>query len=924
MEFVKAVQPLVPISTRQRDKLPLAVSAMLMVVVVASLSDVLVRSVSDFLVIWQLFVLRSLIVIPVLITYLFLKKDRSTLWPISLFWITIRSLLLVSMWLLYYLSLPELSLANATAAFHTVPIFIALFALFFGERIDRWGWVGICLGFIGVLVIAQPTAVEFNSHIFLALAAAVIYALAMIITRNRCRKDHPVVLSLSVNLMFLYVGVIATALIFYTSDNTRSGFIFAQWIEIDATLASVVVLLALAQIVASIGIAVAYQNAESSTIGVFDFSQVGFAIIWGAIFFKEIPDLESFFGIFLIVVAGIISVHPPIISKCKWLVLTATRKLAQLCVEQHNKIQFAGYELANIVLISDAYFRQGFTGSRSVYEVFAAVFFIAGSACIWRFDKLIRPSMLFFGGLFLTLGGLFLTAEGYILTGLSVTLASLETMRGGLLETANHIEYALTHRKPITKNALLTLRYGAAVFGWYVKFVSTISNRFRRLGGFINNRPFLTGALIKAPFRLEFTVRKLLTGDFIGAGVGASWMVLGDGGLALNDQRLKAAITNFAYQTDTKLDDPHDLTMKKEKSNLAEMSVKNENAKRGWLKLFLADVNKAREKWLTNNSHDALNFIGDSRRMPIVQVTPNINSTAATQNAVVESRQSALVGYASGIVAVLAAVMVCLALLPDLQQFLFQWAQSSASDFKTIAAVLILILSVFHFQLFTRVTTTSIASASAVSSSNDTVRHNIFDFNVSRRRAFAGCSGPLLLGLGTGISASAGFGALGVTVLLDGLYNTYGVPFWVSQLTLSVVSYWLVWVWARIPLGLGTLPCLLLIGPAISFGATIAPQDLHFFGNVLALLIGTVVFAIGISMSASAALGPDAKTALSLAAEKKNHWPIPRSEFYFTLTALGIGIALSGNFGVGTILNLIAMPVLLKQFIPPMRRYLSE
>jgi len=74
--------------------------------------------------------------------------------------------------------------------------------------------------------------------------------------------------------------------------------------------------------------------------------------------------------------------------------------------------------------------------------------------------------LLFLGGLFLTIGGMSLTADGYILTGLAVTLASLETMRGGLLELASHTRGRLEVANPVSKRTLLTLRYGAALFGW--------------------------------------------------------------------------------------------------------------------------------------------------------------------------------------------------------------------------------------------------------------------------------------------------------------------------------------------------------------------------------------------------------------------------------------------------------------------------
>ena len=62
---------------------------------------------------------------------------------------------------------------------------------------------------------------------------------------------------------------------------------------------------------ASVGTAVAYQSAPASTVGTFDFAYVGFALIWGAVFFAERPDAIALVGIALIVVAGLLAVRRP-------------------------------------------------------------------------------------------------------------------------------------------------------------------------------------------------------------------------------------------------------------------------------------------------------------------------------------------------------------------------------------------------------------------------------------------------------------------------------------------------------------------------------------------------------------------------------------------------------------------------------------
>lgn len=187
------------------------------------------------------------------------------------------------------------------------------------------------------------------------------------------------------------------------------------------------------------------------------------------------------------------------------------------------------------------------------------------------------------------------------------------------------------------------------------------------------------------------------------------------------------------------------------------------------------------------------------------------------------------------------------------------------------------------------------------------------------KQVVAGIVGPLLLGYGSGVSLSAGFGPFGFSVLLDGLYQSFSIPFWVSQTIITISCYLIAWFWGRIPLGIGTISTLLLIGPAISIGAEMTPENLPLLGNLVAFFVGLVMFSFGISLSAAANMGPDAITALSLAAEKVNSLSIPLTSFLWNLMAIAVGFFLGGNVGVATILGLWLSPFLINFFLPRLR-----
>lgn len=292
------------------DRIPLAVSVIILTVLVLSLGDAVIKMTSGSFVIWQVFVIRSLIAIPVLFGLLAAKTHGRLRLPNAIWWITMRSLMLIGMWICYYLSLPELTLAAAAAAYYTLPIFITLFsAVFIGDRISRTGWAAVLTGFLGVFLILRPEAGDFNAYAILPLISAMLYAGAMILTRTRCRQQGPIMLSLALNIGFVLVGGLAAAVIMLLPDTERQGFLLAPWAVMGPVEWLSMTLLATAILIGSIGAAIAYQNGPPAMIGAFDFAYVGFAVIWGLVFFSDVPDMVSTLGMLLIVVAGILSLR---------------------------------------------------------------------------------------------------------------------------------------------------------------------------------------------------------------------------------------------------------------------------------------------------------------------------------------------------------------------------------------------------------------------------------------------------------------------------------------------------------------------------------------------------------------------------------------------------------------------------------------
>ena len=78
-------------------------------------------------------------------------------------------------------------MAQVAAALFTAPIFVLLIGRFaFGQRFGIWRLIAVVLGFAGVWLMLRPEAGAFRPVGLVPVAAAVLYALGNIATRECC------------------------------------------------------------------------------------------------------------------------------------------------------------------------------------------------------------------------------------------------------------------------------------------------------------------------------------------------------------------------------------------------------------------------------------------------------------------------------------------------------------------------------------------------------------------------------------------------------------------------------------------------------------------------------------------------------------------------------------------------------------------
>ena len=283
---------------------------------VISVQDVLFKLFSGELTLWQIFALRGILALPMLLLVFWVKgmhhgmvRQAIGKWPL------LRALFITITFLAFYAAIPFLSLSTVGAANYVAPIFVALLSAYaIKERVNPLGWLGVLLGFCGVIVLLQPGTDAFSLWSLLPIIGAAFYALAHITTRVKCQRISLASISFSQNLVMMSAGVIVSIALSFAEPHPdlleSYPYIFGKWASVGSFELFALLLLAGFSIVISMLLAGAYQAAPPAVISTFEYSYLVFVALWDILFFDIAPTLASISGMLLIVIAGIMVVRP--------------------------------------------------------------------------------------------------------------------------------------------------------------------------------------------------------------------------------------------------------------------------------------------------------------------------------------------------------------------------------------------------------------------------------------------------------------------------------------------------------------------------------------------------------------------------------------------------------------------------------------
>jgi uncharacterized membrane protein YczE len=160
-----------------------------------------------------------------------------------------------------------------------------------------------------------------------------------------------------------------------------------------------------------------------------------------------------------------------------------------------------------------------------------------------------------------------------------------------------------------------------------------------------------------------------------------------------------------------------------------------------------------------------------------------------------------------------------------------------------------------------------------------------------------------IIGFGIGIAcmARSGLGLGPWEAFHQGLGNHLGVPLGTIGIALGIPIL-LLWLPLGERPGIGTLLNVVLIGSSTNVGLVVLPAPSEVPLQLLELLAGILIIAIGSGLYLAADLGPGPRDGLMTGLHHRFGWSIRRARTSVELTVLVAGYLLGGTVGLGTVL----------------------
>lgn len=197
-----------------------------------------------------------------------------------------------SLFLIAALKMHKLSLSECSALSLSSAIITTIGAhVFFKEKINRFVAIAVLVGFIGVLLVLQPSWHKLNVDYLLPILSAIAFSASSLLAKKITLKDT---ITTTVGYLLIFMCILSAPLAIYF------------WIDMNSIIWTKITAMAIIYLIMQWCLIKAYCVATAGFIAPFKFVRFPFAIMLGLMFFGETPTLYSIGGASLIIISCVI------------------------------------------------------------------------------------------------------------------------------------------------------------------------------------------------------------------------------------------------------------------------------------------------------------------------------------------------------------------------------------------------------------------------------------------------------------------------------------------------------------------------------------------------------------------------------------------------------------------------------------------
>ena len=272
----------------------LGIFFMLMAVLAGLITSLIIKDLSPIATLMVLLSLRFLFSIPFLTFGAVFKRGRDFLrvkrWDRLIMRIVAGQIGII----FWFLSVTQTTLGQATALFQSSAIFVTILSpLILKEKVGIYRGSAVFLGLLGIVMITNPFASDFNIGTVYGVIAAISGAILVVLLRLLGRTEEPVTVALWHNL----VGAVGYPIIMISLGDR---VIFTN---IVASSLLLMCIFGLAASFVQIGFTSAYRYGEAAVLAPIRYLSVPAAAFLGWLIWAEALTITEIAGMFIVVAA---------------------------------------------------------------------------------------------------------------------------------------------------------------------------------------------------------------------------------------------------------------------------------------------------------------------------------------------------------------------------------------------------------------------------------------------------------------------------------------------------------------------------------------------------------------------------------------------------------------------------------------------